>query len=132
MAKLILIGYCGKKESQDDNNVAGTNKVWIKAEGTVHKVTEAQAALLLQHTDSWEKVGEEEIPETVRPETEPEPVKKESEELFANVNLQAMNKTALVDYAIRTFNVTLDKEANTQKALVQKIAQLQKQHTGVE
>lgn len=131
--KLISIAYVGLKPSRNDSiagvSLTGRNLVWVKDEGTVHNVSEAHAALLLKHADIWAAVGEVEA--DAKPEEKAEPAKKKDEELFANVNLVAMSKAALVQYAQRTFNVTFDKDEFTQNVLVEKVSMLQKQHTGL-
>lgn len=117
--KLVKVGYCGKKDEQPDL-IAGTGKVW--GPGVTHLVTPAQAAILLEHTDSWVHEGEVEVEEPVaKPVTTAK--KKEDEEPFANVNLANMTKTQLIQFAHRSFGVKLE-DSDTKTVLTGKVQNL--------
>lgn len=134
--KMFQIGYCGAKQERADT-VAGTGLVWKP--DTVHTVTEAVAAKLLNHPDIWYVVEALEV-EPDKPakkaetqtetKTETETGKKEEkteDDPFAHVNLQAMTKDALAKFAHREFGKELN-QTETKAALMEQVTNLMKRN----
>jgi hypothetical protein len=128
--KLCTVAYVGKKESQEDT-IAGTGILWLP--GSQHEVTQAQAHMLAQHTDSWAIVSERETDEQPK-EIASKPAKKvEQEEPFPHVNLEAMTKAQIAEHALRTFNHKLELSPRISKqSLIDAVVNLQNVHSRAE
>jgi len=113
---MTKIKYIGPKDELPDFP-SGSGLNWTP--NLAIDVKNEVAAALLVYADSFTTEGEVEA-EVIK---QPEKKKDDDEDIFANVNVLAMTKPVLVQYAHRTFGVALD--ANLKKdVLVDKVNQL--------
>lgn len=118
------ICYVGHKVAKTDT-VAGTLKEWVKAENTVHEVTDAEAEILLRHPDVWALAKDAAPAKVEKAKVEEKPKKKEEEEQYEVVNLATLTKEKLVNYAKRNFGKDLSLK-NDRASLVKQVKTLQK------